>query len=84
MVLLMCGAAWDLERRALLRLHDPDSPLVKAMSRNLKEWLSLVSYTVAVGMAFVHTWIACAIYCVVAAMSLIPDRRIERVIGAKG
>jgi uncharacterized membrane protein len=83
-VLLMCGFAWDLERRALLRLHAPDSALVKAMAQNAKESISLALYALAVGMAFVHTWIACTLYCVVAAMWMIPDRRIEREIGAKG
>ena len=66
-VLLLCAFAWDLERRALLRLHAPDSALARAMGRNLKEWLSLTLYAAAVGMAFVHTWIACTLYCVVAA-----------------
>ena len=83
-VLLMCGFAWDLERRALLRLHAPDSALVKAMAQNAKESISLALYALAIGMAFVHTWIACTLYCVVAAMWMIPDRRIEREIGAKG
>ena len=83
-VLLMCGFSWDLERRALLRLHAPDSALVKAMAQNAKESISLALYALAIGMAFVHTWIACTLYCVVAAMWMIPDRRIEREIGAKG
>lgn len=83
-VLLLCGFAWDIERRTLLRLQAPDPALVKALSRNFKEWLSIALYSVAIGMAFVHTWIACTLYGVVAAMWLIPDRRIEREIAAKG
>jgi uncharacterized membrane protein len=80
-VMLMCAFAWDIERRTLIRLHAPDSALVKAMSRNIKEWLSLVLYAVAIGMAFVHTWMACTLYGAVAAMWLIPDRRIAREMG---
>ena len=80
-VLLMCAVAWEIMRRLLLGLHAPDSPLVKALGRNVKEWLSLALYATAIGTAFVHTWIACGLYCVVAAMWLIPDRRIEREIG---
>ena len=80
-VLLLSGAAWEIERRLLLRLHAPDSPLVKALSQNNKEWLSVLLYAIAIGTAFVHTWVACALYCVVAAIWLIPDRRIEREIG---
>ena len=83
LVLLMCGFAWDIERRALIRLHAPDSALVKAMSRNVKEWLSLALYALAIGTAFVHTWIACILYAAVAAMWLVPDQRIAREV-AKG
>ena len=83
LVLFLCGVAWEIERRALLRLHGPDSALVKALGRNNKEWLSVILYAVAIGMAFVHTWIACGLYCVVAAMWLIPDRRIAREIGTR-
>ena len=82
-VLLMCAFAWDIERRALIRLHAPDSALVKAMSRNVKEWLSLSLYALGIGAAFAHTWIACVLYAAVAAMWLVPDRRIAREV-AKG
>ena len=33
---------------------------------------------------FVREWLACAIYVAVALMWLVPDRRIERVIGSDG
>ncbi len=82
-VLLLCAMAWEIERRVLLRLHAPESALAKALGRNVKEWISLVLYAVAIGMAFVCTWVACALYCVVAAMWLVPDRRIEREIGTR-
>jgi hypothetical protein len=31
----------------------------------------------AIGLAFVHPWLACAIYVAVALIWLVPDRRIE-------
>jgi uncharacterized membrane protein len=82
-ILLMSALAWELVRRALMRLHAPDSAFARAMGRNSKEWLSLALYTAAVGVAFVRPWIACTLYCVVAAVWLIPDRRIERAITVK-
>jgi hypothetical protein len=41
---------------------------------------SLILYAVAIGGAFVNTWVACALYGVVAAIWFVPDRRIEREI----
>ena len=81
-VLLMSAVAWDIERRVLIRLHDRESALVKAMGGNFKEWLSVVLYALAIGAAFVNTWVACALYCLVAAIWFVPDRRIEREMGA--
>jgi uncharacterized membrane protein len=81
-VLLLCAVAWDVERRVLIRRHDRDSALVKAMGRNRKEWVSLVLYVFAIGAAFVNTWAACALYGLVAAIWLIPDRRVEHEMGA--
>jgi uncharacterized membrane protein len=79
-VLLMAAIAWDIERRVLLRLHDRDSALVKALGGGIKEWISAGLYVIAIGSAFVNTWIACALYCVVAVIWFVPDRRIEREI----
>jgi TMEM175 potassium channel family protein len=82
-VLLMCAVAWDLLRRLLLRGHERNSALTRAMSGNLKEWVSLMLYAVAIGMAFVHTWVACALYALVALIWFIPDRRIERELESR-
>jgi uncharacterized membrane protein len=34
-------------------------------------------YAAAIGLAFIHPWIADAIYVIVALIWLVPDRRIE-------
>ena len=80
LVLLMCAVAWEIERRILLRLHDRESALVKAMGGYVKEGMSLSLYAVAIGTAFVSSWLACALYGVVAAIWFVPDRRIEQQI----
>jgi hypothetical protein len=64
----------------LLARHDRNSPLFKAMRSNRKEFMSLLLYAIAVGLAFVSTWVACGLYGLVAAIWFIPDRRIEREI----
>ena len=83
-VLFFCGVAWEIERRALLRHHERDSPMARAMGGRLKvkELTSLVLYAAAIGMAFVSTAVACALYAIVAAVWFLPDRRIERELAA--
>lgn len=39
-------------------------------------------YAIAIGAAFLNTWIACMLYVAVAAIWFVPDRRIEREVGA--
>jgi uncharacterized membrane protein len=77
-VLLLSAVAWEIERRVLLRIHDQDSELARAMGVNFKEVVSLIIYTVAIAVAFVNSWLACALYAAVAAIWFVPDRRIER------
>jgi uncharacterized membrane protein len=77
-VLLMCAIAWEIERRVLLSIHDPTSALARAMGRNFKEWVSALLLVVAIGVAFVNTAAAGALYSLVAAIWIVPDRRIER------
>jgi uncharacterized membrane protein len=77
-VLLMCAIAWEIERRVLLSIHDPTCALARAMGRNFKEWVSALLLVVAIGVAFVNAVAACGLYCLVAAIWIVPDRRIER------
>ena len=80
-VLLTCSGAWEIERRVLLQCHDRESALARALGDSRKEWVSLALYLLAIGAAFFNTWVACAMYVVVAAIWFVPDRRIERQIG---
>ena len=79
-VLLLCAVAWEIERRVLLRHHGRESPLARAMSNNVKELATLVLYAAAIGLAFISSVAACALYAVVAAIWFVPDRRVERAL----
>lgn len=79
-VLLMCGVAFTLLARALIRRHGPQSPLANAKRQDIKGNLSLILYAAAIPLAFVSVWIAIAIFTAVAAIWLVPDRRIEAVV----
>jgi uncharacterized membrane protein len=80
-VLLMTGLAYYILERTLIAHHGPDSALARAMGNDFKGIASVVIYAVAIVLAFVNPWIACALYVSVAAMWFIPDRRIENTIG---
>jgi uncharacterized membrane protein len=43
--------------------------------------LALVIYLAALPLAFVHPWISCGLYVLVAAIWLCPDRRFEKLLG---
>jgi uncharacterized membrane protein len=82
-VLIMAALAFVLLQRALIAANGPDSPLARAVGRERKEIVSLVLYLAAIAMAFLHVWLADAVYIAVAVMWLVPDRRIERIVSTK-
>jgi uncharacterized membrane protein len=79
-VLLFAAIAYFILARALIALHGRDSVLATALGRDFKGKVSPVIYLVAIALAFVNSWIACALYVLVAVMWLIPDRRIEKTL----
>ncbi|MBZ5660420.1 MAG: TMEM175 family protein [Acidobacteriia bacterium] len=79
-VLFMAGTAYYILERGLIVLQGKDSALALAVGADFKGILSVVIYTAAVALAFVHTWISIALYICVAVMWFIPDSRIEKVI----
>ena len=76
-VLLLAAIAYTILSRAIVAEHGPDSKLAVAVGKDRKGHVSLALYTAAIPLAFVHQWIADAIYVFVALMWLVPDRRIE-------
>jgi uncharacterized membrane protein len=79
-VLMLAAIAYFILVRALLSLHGSESLLASALGSDFKGKISIVIYLAAIGLSFVSTWLASAIYLVVAIMWLIPDRRIERKV----
>jgi len=79
-VLLFAGIAYFILTRALITRHGRDSALAKAVGKDFKGKVSVVIYAAAIPLSFINSWLACALYVLVAVMWLIPDRRIERVL----
>lgn len=80
MVLLLAALAYFILTRALIALHGRDSVLSTAVGRDRKGKISIVIYAAAIPLAFVDSWISCALYVAVAILWLIPDRRIEKTL----
>ena len=80
LVLLFAAIAYYILARALVRLHGSDSLIAIALGRDFKGKISIVIYLLAIPLSFIGSWLACALYVMVAVMWLIPDRRIEKTI----
>jgi uncharacterized membrane protein len=84
LVLLLAGVAYLVLQRMIVTRQAGDSSLASELGRDRKGKLSLALYVVGIGLAFVSPWLAAALYALVAAMWLIPDRRLERALKEHG
>jgi uncharacterized membrane protein len=73
-VLLAAALAWLVLQRAIIRAG---GTLGQAIGSDLKGKLSPVLYLTGIGLAFVRPWASELAYAVVAAIWIVPDRRIE-------
>lgn len=75
---LLCAAvAYHILTRSLISYHGKDSLLAKAHGHGTKEIASILLYVIAIPLAFYCSIVSYVLYIVVAALWLIPDRRIE-------
>ncbi|MEO6976369.1 MAG: TMEM175 family protein [Gallionella sp.] len=82
LILLMAAVAyWVLQNMIIAASGGRESLLAKAVGRDLKGKISPLLYTIAIVAAFWNQWLADALYVLVAIMWLVPDRRIERIMG---
>jgi uncharacterized membrane protein len=79
--LLMPAIAYVLLQSAIVHKQGKHSVLAAAVGKDLKGKISPLLYIAGIGMAFVSPPVSVALYVLVAAIWLVPDRRIERVIG---
>lgn len=80
-VLLLSAIAYTILTYAIIRLHGTDSVLKKAIERDRKGKISNLAYCMAIPLAYIHPYISCGLYAMVAIMWLIPDKRIENIMG---
>ena len=76
-ILLMVTIAYAILIKSLLVLHKKTSPLTLSVGKDKKIRRTVLLYIVGIGLGFVSAYIAVAIYLLVAALWLIPDKKIE-------
>jgi uncharacterized membrane protein len=77
-VLFFAAIAYFILTRILISHHGKKSSLAIALGRDFKGKISMIFYAVAIAISFINSWLACALYVMVAVMWLIPDRRLEK------
>ena|SRR5579871_1694954 len=80
-VQLMAAVAYLILALALVAVEGRESKLAIALGKDRKGKISVALYVIAIPLAFLSPWIALALYVTVAVIWLIPDRRIEKIVG---
>jgi uncharacterized membrane protein len=80
-ILLMAAMAYWSLQRLIIRSQGPNSLLRRAVGHDWKGKLSPALYVVGILAALVAPYFAALIYWFVAVWWLVPDKRIERVLG---
>jgi len=83
-ILLMSAIAFYLLQRAIIAHQGKESLLASAVGQDMKGKLSPLIYLIAIVLALLNVRMAGLLYVLVALAWLIPDRRIERVLGKSG
>jgi uncharacterized membrane protein len=79
-VLLFAAIAYFILAHVLVSLHGRTSVIGIALGRDFKGKVSMVIYLAAIPLSLYRPWLAFWLYMSVAAMWLVPDRRIEKKI----
>lgn len=77
-VLGSAAIGFFLIERAIIACNGAQSKLARAIGIDRKGWSTLAIYGIAVPLSFVSRWIALALYILVIALWLVPDRRLAR------
>ena len=77
-ILFSSGIAYFVLTKSLIAHHGKNSVLATSIGNDWKGRVSVLVYALAIPLAFVKPWVACACYALVAIMWLVPDPRIEK------
>lgn len=82
--LLAAALAWYAMQAAIVRAQGPDSALRRAIGSDFKGKVSPLLYLAGIALAFVAPILSDLLYAAVAALWLIPDRRVEAALPGAG
>ncbi|WP_229231186.1 TMEM175 family protein [Sinomonas cyclohexanicum] len=82
--LLAAAISYTILQSRLIKIQGAGSRLARAIRNDAKGKWSMGLYVVGCAGAFLSVWISVAAYVAVAALWIIPDRRIERAVAAGG
>jgi uncharacterized membrane protein len=83
-VLLADACAYYLLQTLIIRRQGPGSVLAAAVGGDVKGKVSPALYSAGIALSFADRWLGVAVFVVVALMWLVPDRRVERTVAARG
>ena len=83
-VLLTAAIAYWILQRAIIAAEGREALLAKAIGKDRKGNLSVLIYAAAIPIAFVSPRVSQLCYVVVALVWIVPDRRIEKALQARG
>jgi uncharacterized membrane protein len=79
-ILFFAGVAYFVLQQCIIAQEEPGSELGRAIGKDVKGIASAGLYALSVVLAFVNPWFSDAIFVLVAALWLVPDRRIETTL----
>ena len=79
-ILMMAGIAYYVLVKVLVNQNIHNVKLAKAIGEDKKRKLSVIIYFVAILFSFLHFYIGCCLYILVATIRLVPNKRIEKEI----
>ena len=79
-ILLMCGIAYNILQKQIIKTQGENSLLAKAIGKDIKGKISPILYLIAILSTYYHEVFSGIIYILVALMWLIPDKRIEKIL----
>lgn len=79
-ILLLAATSYRMLQLAIINQHSGDSAFVKSMSRDWKVKISPVLYLLAILTAYVSPWVSGFFYVLVAAIWVVPEKRIEHIL----
>ncbi|WP_413249568.1 TMEM175 family protein [Sinomonas flava] len=80
--LLAAAVSYTILQARLIRIQGAESRLARAIRNDAKGKWSMGLYVLGSAGAFLSAWVSVAAYVAVAAIWIVPDRRIERAVAA--